>query len=92
MAGRGDEVEKDVDTVVAETRVTLDTRLLGENVIVLALEVTDDFAEAADLLAQMRPPWLDVVTSVPGLVVDLVTETGGVDDGQRDAGSFLVQL
>ena len=29
---------------------------------------------------------------VPGLVVDLVAETGGVDDGQGDAGSFLVKF
>ncbi len=29
---------------------------------------------------------------VPGLVVHLVAETGGVDDGQGDAGSFLVKF
>lgn len=46
MASGGDEVEEDVDTVVAETRVTLDTRLLGQNVIILALEVADDLAKA----------------------------------------------
>jgi hypothetical protein len=29
---------------------------------------------------------------VPGLVVNLVTKSGGIDDGQGDAGSFLIQL
>lgn len=46
MSGGGDEVEKDVDAIVAETRVTLDARLFGQNVIVLALEVADDFGKA----------------------------------------------
>lgn len=46
MAGRSDEVEKDVDTIVTEAGVTLDTRLLGENVIVLTLEVADNLAKA----------------------------------------------
>lgn len=46
MAGRSDEVEKDMDTVVAEAGVTLDTRLLGKNIVILALEVTDNLAKA----------------------------------------------
>ena len=46
VARRGDEVKKGVDTVVPEARVTLDTRLLGENVVVLALKVPYDFLEA----------------------------------------------
>lgn len=73
MAGWGNEVEKDVDAVVAEPWVTLDTRLLGKNIIVLSLEVSLNLGEA-------------------GLVVDLVSEAWGVDNGQRDAGSLLVQL
>lgn len=28
----------------------------------------------------------------PGLVVDLVAETGGVDNGEGDAGALLVKL
>lgn len=46
MAGGGDEVEEDVDAVVAEARVTLDARFLGKNVVVLALEVADNLGEA----------------------------------------------
>ena len=45
MTGRCDEVEQGMDTVIAEAGVTLDTRLLSENVIVLALEVANDLLE-----------------------------------------------
>lgn len=46
MAGGSDEVEESMDTVVTETRVTFDTRLLGQNIIVLALKVANDLLEA----------------------------------------------
>lgn len=42
MASGGDEVEHGMHTIVPEARVTLDTRFLGQNVIVLPLEVADD--------------------------------------------------
>ena len=42
MAGGGDKVEQGVNAVVPEARVTLDTRLLSQNVIVLSLEVAND--------------------------------------------------
>ncbi len=47
MTGRRDEVEKCVNTVVAEAGVTLDTRLLGEDIVVLALKVANNLLEAA---------------------------------------------
>lgn len=40
MASWGDKVEESVYTVVTESRVTLDTGLFSENVIILAFEVT----------------------------------------------------
>lgn len=46
VTGGCDEVKQNVDTVVAESGVTLDTGLFCENVVVLALEVADDFAKA----------------------------------------------
>lgn len=46
MAGGCDEVQESMDTVVTESWVTLDSRLLGQNVIILALEVSNDFREA----------------------------------------------
>lgn len=45
VAGGCDEVEHGVDTVVPEARVTLDTRLLCENVVILPLEEADDLRE-----------------------------------------------
>ena len=73
MAGRGDEVKHGVDTVVPEAGVTLNARLLRENVIVLPFEVANNLGEA-------------------GLVIDLVTEAGGIDNGKGDTRSLLVQL
>lgn len=46
MAGWGDEVEHGVHTIVPEAGVTLNTRLLGKDVIVLPLEVANDLREA----------------------------------------------
>lgn len=46
MAGRRDEVQQGVHSVIPESRVTLDAGLLSQNVIVLTLEVADDFLEA----------------------------------------------
>jgi len=48
MARRGDEVEHGVDTVISESGVTLNTGLLGKNVIVLSLEVADDLGKAGE--------------------------------------------
>lgn len=45
MAGGCDKVEHGVDTVVPEARVTLDTRLLCQNVVILPLEEANDFRE-----------------------------------------------
>lgn len=46
MARRGDKVEHGVDSVVPETGVTLDTRLLRQNIVVLSLKITNDLREA----------------------------------------------
>lgn len=49
MAGRGDEVKESMDTVVAESRITLDTGLHCKNIIVLAFKVANDFTKARSL-------------------------------------------
>lgn len=54
VAGGCDEVKQNVNTVVAESRVTLDTGLLSKNIVVLALEVADNFAEAG-YACQLKP-------------------------------------
>ena len=41
-----DKVKQRVNAVVPEARVTLDTALLGQNIVVLALEVAHDLLEA----------------------------------------------
>lgn len=46
MAGRSDKVEKGMHPVVAEAGVTLDTRLLSQDIIVLALDIASDFTKA----------------------------------------------
>ena len=42
-----DKVKEGMDTVVPESRVTLDTRLFGQNIVVLVFEVADNLTEAA---------------------------------------------
>lgn len=92
MASGGDEVEHGMDSVVSEAGVTLDTRLLGENVVVLSLEVTDDLGEAVTRVSMSYWGAFARERSSPGLVVDLVSESGGINNGQGDAGALLVQL
>lgn len=46
MTSRRDEVQESMDSVVSEFRVTPNTRLLSQDVVVLALEVGHDFLEA----------------------------------------------
>jgi len=46
VAGGCDEIKEHVDTVVSEAGVTLNSRLLRKNIIILALEVADNLAEA----------------------------------------------
>ena len=48
MASRRDKVEEGMNTVVPEPGVTLDTRLLGQDVVVLSLEVANNLGEAAN--------------------------------------------
>lgn len=47
MASRRDEIEKCVNSVVPEARVTLDTGLLRQNIVILAFQVSNDLLEAA---------------------------------------------
>jgi hypothetical protein len=45
MAGWRNKVEERMDTVIPEAGITFNTRLLGQNVVVLALKVANDFLE-----------------------------------------------
>jgi hypothetical protein len=46
MSGGSDEVEECMDTIVAETRITLDTGLLCKNIVILAFKVANDLTKA----------------------------------------------
>ena len=43
MACGGDEVEHDVHAIIPEAGITLDAALLSQNIVILALEVSDNF-------------------------------------------------
>jgi hypothetical protein len=98
VTGGCDEIKEDVDTVVSEARVTLDSGLLSKDVIILALEVADNLAEAVNRSVSKEDGLISSGRGepssgdMPGLIVNLVTETGGINDSQGDAGSLLIQL
>ena len=52
-----DKVEEGMNPVVAEARVTLDTRLLSENVVVLTLEMANNLLEAEATGLARFPEW-----------------------------------
>jgi hypothetical protein len=78
-----------MDTIVAETGVTLDTRLLRKNIIVLAFEITDNLAEAMNLSAKTL---LQCLPRLPCFIIDLISESGCVDNRERNTGSFFIQF
>ena len=54
MPSGSDEVEQGVNTIIAEAGVTLDAGFLCEDIIVLSLEVADDFTKASVMLVVIR--------------------------------------
>lgn len=54
VASRGDKVKQGVDTVVAETRITLDPGLLRQNIIVLSFQISENLLETVDIPAMYR--------------------------------------
>jgi hypothetical protein len=49
MASRGNEVEKNVDTVVPKTRITLNSGFLSENIVILSLEISNNLRKACPI-------------------------------------------
>ena len=80
-----------MDTMVAETRVTLDTRLHSKNIIVLSLEVTNDFAEASMMSATV-PLNLKNLCVLPCLVVNLVPKARCIYDCEGNTSSLFIQF
>jgi len=48
MASWCDKVKESMNTVIAESGVSLDTGFRCKNIIVLSLKITNDFGEAAE--------------------------------------------
>lgn len=69
MASWSDKVEESVDSIVTEARITLDTGLFSENIIVLALDVTSNFAEPRKLVNMGNQPSVHDVTHVNSLSI-----------------------
>ncbi len=57
MARWGDEVEEDVNAVITESWVTLDTGFLCKNIVVLSLEVSDNLAETGLVVDLISETW-----------------------------------
>lgn len=49
MTSRGNEVQHGVYSIVPESGVSLDTRLLGQDVVILSLEIPNNLREAVKL-------------------------------------------
>ena len=91
MARWWDKVEERVYAVVSEARVTLDTRLLGENVIILPFQMSNNFLEAkARWLVPRYGP--SPRSNSRKFVVNVVTEAGRVDNGEGDTNAILLEL
>jgi hypothetical protein len=89
VAGGSDEIEQRMNTIVAEAGVTLNTGLLCENVVVLSLEIANNFTEA--FLSSVTFETI-ILSVLPCLIINLVSETWCIDDGQGDASSFFIQF
>jgi hypothetical protein len=77
-------------TVIPEARVTLDTRLLSQNVIVLTLEVANNFLEAKTKRYSVR--YVGMVIYERKLIVDVVPKTRSVNNGKGNANTILLQF
>lgn len=90
MAGRRDEIKQGVHPVVLETGVTLDSRLLGEDIVVLTLNVAHDFLESVKTRKSM-----DCVTcrvDIRKLVVNAVAKSWRIDHSQSDTDTLFLEF
>lgn len=68
-----------MNTIVAESWVTLNARLLRKNVIVLSLEIANNLTEAI-LSSVTRIRISSLMRFVPRLVVNLISEARCIDN------------
>lgn len=90
MTCRRDEVQERMHTVIHEARVTFNTRLLSQNVIVLTLEVANNFLEAKTKRYSVRYVRMGIYERK--LIVDVVPKTRRVNNGKGNANAILLQL
>jgi hypothetical protein len=80
-----------MNTIVAETWITLDSRLFRENVIVLVLKIANDLSKT--ILSLVSCSGSDSpLRIVPCLVIDQIAKTWCIHDGERNSGSLFVQF
>ena len=82
-----------MNTVVAESGVTFDARFFSQNVIVLSFEVADNLTEAEWYnINQWSLGSPNYCNNLPSLIVNLISKTRGINNGQRNACSLFVQF
>jgi hypothetical protein len=87
-----------MNSVVPEARITLDARLLRKLIVVLSFKEAHNPRETRMVLLVLLlviASYLYTVKPVsysPSLVINFVSEARRVDDGEEDAGAFLLQL
>lgn len=79
VSSGADEVQAAVDAGILDVSVSHCGQLLAEVRAVLVLDVLDDRIPAAIAISQVSPT-PDLPRHLPSLVVDLVSESGGIDD------------
>ena len=57
VTGGGDEVKKCVDTIISESWITLDTALFGQDIIILAFQMPNDFREGSFVVDLITEAW-----------------------------------
>jgi hypothetical protein len=78
-----------VDTIVSETRVTLDTGFFRENVIILSLEIANNLGEAASIsLCDSRR----TLVNVPCFVINLVAKSGSINNGEGNPRALFIEF
>lgn len=93
MASWGNEIEHCVDSVIHEPRITLDSRLFREVIVVLLLKIPYNLREATSTWSMLLGLSCAVGNShLPCLIVDVFSETGRVDNSQRNAGPVLFKF
>ena len=90
MSSGRNEVEQSMYPVVAEAWITLDTRLLGQDVVVLAFEVVHDFLKA-------NKEFIDGENGIRGknlrvLVVNIVSKSWRINNSEGDTNAIFLKF